>query len=69
MKELSRSWPIIGISIVMWLTVVILRTPALGFDAPRVISILITSIAMMTLGVYIERIRNPRVTQNEEKDL
>ncbi|ACH62125.1 hypothetical protein MYRNA_124 [Mycobacterium phage Myrna] len=64
MKEFARSWPIIGISLVMWLAVVILRTPALGIDAPRVVSILVSSTAMLTLGVYVERIRRAR---DEEK--
>ncbi|ASZ74698.1 hypothetical protein KHO57_gp206 [Mycobacterium phage Phabba] len=60
MNELRRSWPVIGISAVMWLAVVILRTPALGIDAPRIISIVVSATAMFTLGVYIERIRRSR---------
>lgn len=63
-RELSRNWPIIGIAVVMWLAVVILRTPALGVDAVRVASILVSSTAMLVLGVMIERIRH----YNEEED-
>lgn len=65
MKELRRSWPIIGISLVMWFAVIILRTPALGIDAPRIISIAVSATAMLTLGVYVERIRRAR---DEEKN-
>ena len=58
MNEFKRSWPIIGIAVVMWLAVVILRTPALGLNAARIVSILVSSTAMLTLGVYIERCRH-----------
>lgn len=64
MRELGRSWPIIGIAAVMWLAVVILRTPALGVDMVRIVSILVSSASMLTLGVYAERIR--RSKQDEE---
>lgn len=66
MSELSKSWPIIGIAILMWVGVIVLRTPALGINAPRVISILVSSTAMLTLGIYIERIR--RELEQRKKD-
>ena len=63
-RELSRNWPVIGIAVVMWLAVVILRTPALGLDVVRAVSILVSSTAMLVLGVMVERIRN----LNEDKE-
>lgn len=66
MSELKRSWPIIGIAFVMWLAVVVLRTPALGLDVTRVLSIIVSSTALITLGVYLERVRYSREREEEE---
>lgn len=68
MTVLSKNWPVIGIAVVMWLAVVILRTPAVGFDWQRVVAILISTTALITLGVYVERIRSEREREKEKRD-
>ncbi|QZE10466.1 membrane protein [Mycobacterium phage ScoobyDoobyDoo] len=57
MKELRRSWPIIGISLVLWVGVVLFRTATGGLDVPRFVTILVSTGAMFTLGYYAARIR------------
>ena len=66
-RELSRNWPIIGIAIVMWLAVVVLRTPALGIDITRVASIIITAGSMFTLGLMWERTRAANEKNEEDR--
>lgn len=68
MRELSKSWPILGMAIVVFLSVVIFRTPELGFNAQRVGSILLSAISLITVGVYIERIRCAREIERREKE-
>ena len=67
MSELSKSWPVIGMAVVMWLATVILRTQRLGFDLERGVAIAITTISLITIGVYIERIRCAREKEKEGK--
>lgn len=67
MSELSKSWPIIGMAFVMWLATVILRTQRLGFDLERGVAIAVTTVSLLTIGVYIERIRCVREKEKDEE--
>lgn len=56
-RELSRSWPVVGIAVVLWIATVVLRTPAAGLSPQRFLAIAITSGSMFALGLMYERLR------------
>lgn len=63
-RELIRNWPFIGIAVVLWVGVVVLRTPELGINPTRVFAIILTSGAMFVIGMMFERIR--KINEDEE---
>jgi multidrug transporter EmrE-like cation transporter len=67
LREIARNWPIMGIAVVLWLAVVILRTPTIGIDLSRAFAIVISSGAMIIVGIQIERIRRCHA-QPEDKE-
>lgn len=66
LREIAKNWPIMGIAVVLWVAVVILRTPTLGIDPSRIFAIIISSVAMVVVGIQIERIRRAHAQPDEE---
>lgn len=67
-REIAKNWPILGIALVLWVAVVVLRTPTIGIDLSRVAAIIISSGSMIIVGIQIERIRHANARPDDKED-